>query len=245
GGLGCTRLDRARYRGETAPTVAQLRQATLRPGDRARRAHHRGLLDADTAPALLLEASDLGTRLRAALDAVRSCAPYREAIVAHARGDFTALARLLPILFVGVEAIADPPTLYWAVPWRRRSRALPAAELVGDLPGLAPAGLPADGDLFTPGTDPALPAVSLLATPPPGEPIVLELAAAAMPRPLCRVLDSGDMLAPCTRLRVPFSVLVRTALEPDEIEATPVDYPAFRHQLAEALAGAGLRWRSC
>jgi hypothetical protein len=241
--LGVLLLDLARYRSDLAPTFDELRQAALRLGDRARRAHHTGHLDTDTAPALLLEASDLGARLRAALATVRSCAPYREAVAAHARGDFTALARLLPTLFVAIEPITDPPTLYWAVPWRRRNRPLPPTDIARDLAEIATTGLPTDGDLFTPGADPALPAVSLLSSPPPGEPIVLELDADTLPRPLCRVVDSGDVLAPCVRLRVPFVALLRATLEADEIEATPVDYPAFRQQLAAALTGARLRWR--
>lgn len=241
--IGTLLLDLERYHPALPPPIEPLRDRALALGDRARQAHHTGELQGDAAAALLVEGQALLVHLYAARDAVRVHPHHRNAVDAHARGDFAALASLLPAVFAGVEAVPAPPMLYWPVPWRRRNRALPTAELVDRLLELASEGLPADADAFLPGTDPLLPAVILSAAPPVGDPLVVELGPADLPRPLCRILATGDILAPCRRLRCAFGLAVRTTLDPEELEATPVDYPAFRRALEPALTAAGIPWR--
>jgi hypothetical protein len=236
---GARLLRLEKYRAGTGTEARALAQRVLALGDRARRAHHAGTLDAAAAEALLAEAGALGRALDAALAAVVASAEHRAAVAAHAAGDLAALAPLLPQLFAGVEVVAQPPDLHYPAPWLRRGRPRPPGEVAAALVELAASGIPAEADDLSPAVDAALPAIALTAGP-PEEAVTLRFAAATLPAPLCRVVGSGEFLLHLARLRAPFTVVVRGALDDAEREAIPVDWPAYRRALVAALAAERL-----
>lgn len=228
-----------RYRAREGATVSALRTSTLALGDRARRAHHDGTLAA-VAGTLLGEAEQLVTRLREALAAIRSGPEHAAARTAVRSGDRAAIAGAIERLFADVEAVARPPELAQAVPWFRRSRALPPDTVAAAIAAIARDGFAPDGDDLAPGRDEDLPAVVLSPTAPPGDPVVLRVAAADLPAPLVRLSDGDEHLVHAPPLLAPFTVVVRQGLDDDELESTPVDYPRWRDALLAALAGRGL-----
>jgi hypothetical protein len=227
-----------KYRAGMTPESRALRARLLALGDRARRAHHEGTLG-DDAASLLADARALSRALDAALAAVEASAAHRAAVAAHAAGDLAALATLLPQLFAGVEAVARPPDLHHPAPWLRRGRPRPPAEVAAALAELAATGIPAEADDISPAVDATLPAVAL-SPGPPEEAVTLRFAAAVLPTPLCRVVDSGAFLLHLARLRAPFTVVVRRALDEADREGLPVDWPTYRRELRAALAARGL-----
>ncbi len=227
-----------KYRAGTTAESRALRARLLALGDRARRAHHQGTLG-DDAASLLAEARALARAFDVALAAIEASAEHRAAVTAHAAGDLTTLAALLPRLFAGVEAVAHPPDLHHPAPWLRRGQPRPPDEVAAALAELAANGIPAAADDTAPGVDTTLPAV-VLAPGPPEDAVTLRFAAAALPAPLCRVVDSGEFLLHLARLRAPFTVVVRRRLDDADREAIPVDWPTYRGGLLAALAAHGL-----
>jgi hypothetical protein len=225
------------------PEGTELLREALVLGDAARRLHRHGALDADAARALLAEAGALGAGLAALVAAVRAAPEYGAAVAAHAAGDGTTLARLLPGIFAGLASVRAPGALYHPLPWRRRGRLRSVDQLVDDARRARDDGLIAEGDDLSPGADAALPAVVLLDTPPGDEPVALRFAGAALPPSLLRLTDTGEYLVPTARLRVPFAVRLAADLtEADEDDATAaaVDWPRYRADLTAALEAAGL-----
>src|SRR3989454_3093636 len=212
-------------RGQTGAGATLLDEA-LALGDRARRLHRHEALDPAAARALLSEAEALATRGRELLSAVRAAPEYRAAIVAHAAGDATALASALPAIFVGLEAVAGPPDLFYPVAWQRRAKPRPVADVVADVKRCLDEGFTAEGDDVAPGTDPELPAVVLHGEAPPDQPVVLRCAAAVCGQPVYRLTDTGEFLVYALRLRAPLPVLLRRNLEAEDDERAPA-YPAW------------------
>src|SRR5712691_10734223 len=67
-----------------------------------------------------------------------------------------------------------------------------------------------------------------------------DVAASALPVPTYRLADTGDYLAYAPRLRAPFDVLLAADLPAGETDATPFDWPHYRHELTAALGAAGV-----
>ena len=227
-----------KYRRGTGEEGTTLLRDALALGDAARRLHRHAALDADAARGLLADAQALVARVHAFLRSVRDEPAFRTAVAAHAAGDQAALAATLPQIFSGLVPVATPPDLYHVVPWRRRGRLRPAADLAADVARLLAEGIAAEGDDLSPGVDTALPAVVLEAAPPTGEPVMLRLAAGTIPVPAYRLQDTGEYLFYVAGLRAPATVLVAPELDADVLEDTPVDYPRYRAQLVDALAAA-------
>jgi len=237
-GLLLIRLEK--YRAGTGPDALALRRHALDLGDAARRLHHRAGLDAAAAQALLGETRALIAALHAALAAVRDAAPYRAAVAAHAAGDAATLTRLLPEIFDGLEPVAARGDLFHAVPWRRRGRPRPPAELAAEVAGVCAEGIAPDGDDLAPGVDPALPAVVLEPEPPDDEVVVLRIPSTAVPAAFRRV-DGGEVLVYCARLWAPVAVRLRADLDADALEeAGGIDYPPYRAAVRAALSEAGV-----
>jgi hypothetical protein len=220
-----------------------LRAEALALGQHARRLHRASALNEAAAERLVREAGALVERLRDALRAVRAAPAFRAAVAAHQTGDHGTLVTLLPTLFEGLEHVATPPPLLRSVTWLRRNRPRPPAEVAADVARLRDAGMAAEGDAQTPGTDPELPAVTLLADP-PDEPILLRFAPGTLPPAVFRLRDTGEHLVHVPLLRAPFEVVLPQVLDPDEVGEIPLDHPRYRAQLVEALAGVGLPGRS-
>jgi hypothetical protein len=226
-----------KYRAGQTPAGEALRREALALGDDARRLHRRGALDDPQVTRLLAETQALGTRLGAAVRAVHESDLYRRAAAAHAAGDQATLARTVPELFAGVEPVPAPPDLHVAVPWRRRNRPLPPTALGAEIARLGAEGVEAEGDDLTPGTDPALAAVTLKAEPPADEPVVLRFARIELPVYL--LSEPGDFLVYTPRLRAPFVVL----LAPDAGDEQPrveIDFARWRAELRAALGARGV-----
>jgi hypothetical protein len=236
---GALLVQLGRYRARDGAAVAALRPAAMALGDRARRAHHDGTLAA-VAEALLADAEGLVARLREALTAIRSGPEHAAARAAVRMGDRAAIAAAIEKLFADVEVVAHPPTLQQAVPWFRRSRALPPDAVAATIAGIATEGFALDGDDLAPGRDPDLPAAVLLPVVPPGDPVALRVEAVHLPAPLVRLADGDEHLIHGPPLVVPITIVVRERLDDDELETTPVDYPRWRDALVTALAGRGL-----
>jgi len=238
--LGTLLVRVEKYRRGNNPEGTALRREALALGDSARRLHRRDALDETAAEGLLAEVEALAGRLRVLLSAIRHDGDYRAAVAAHAAGDQRALARLLPVIFDGLEPVSPPPALFHGVPWRRRGRVRPAAELAAEVVRAREEGLLAEGDDLSPGIDPELAAVQLQDTPPGDGPLVLRLPAAAIAVPVHRLTHTGDYLAHAPRLRAPFDVLLATELAPDEVDVAPSDYLRYRDELSARLAAAGV-----
>jgi hypothetical protein len=181
----------------------------------------------------------LRDRLLALLARVREGGDYRAAVAAHAGGDSSTLAAMLPAVFAGLEAVAPPPALYRALPWRRRGRPRPATELVAECVTLRAEGFVAEGDDLSPGADAELPAIAFQEEPPADEAVAARIATATLVAPVHRLVEVGDYLIHAARLHVPFAVWLAVELPPEELETMPVDYPRYRRELVDALRGAG------
>jgi len=236
--LGTSLVALEKFR-EGLAEVDALRRRAVDLGDAARRLHRRGRLDVDAAAVLLGSVQSLAETLRALVAARRSSPLYRQAVAAHARGD-TELRTLLPELFAGLVAIEPPATLYHALSWYRRGRALPAVELAAAADTLRREGLAADGDPIARGRDPELPAVPLEEAPDPSVPASLCWRRADVPPLVFRLLETDDVLVHVPRLAAPFDVLVPSVLEGDEPDDFLPDYPPYRDALRAALRDADL-----
>ncbi len=232
--LGRLLLRLQKYRGTTTVHAACLADA-LRLGDRAREGHRRQTLSPAAAGALLAEAHRVRERLAAAIAHVHDSALYRTAVQAHAQADFATLRHVLPQLFTDLETIADPRPCFTSVPWLRRGRPRPPADVVASVVRLSTEGLAAEGSPDAAGSDPELPAVPLGVAPPAEEPLVITFASNDLPPALFQLADSGSLLVHVTRLHAPFQVRVAEALE---VEAG-VDWPSYRASLLASLAAAG------
>jgi hypothetical protein len=223
-----------------AAAHAELLAATSLLGDRARMYHRRDTLDAANARALARDAEDLRERASQALTRIFASEAYRTAAAAHAAGDAPTLARILPALFAGLEHVAEAPTVYASVPWLRRNRPRPADDVAASVARVRDDGLPGDGDPAAPGVDPELPAVSLLADAPAGDPIVLRIAGSSLPPLVFRLVDADEYLVHIASLRTPFDVVLPATLDPDELGEISLDHPAYRAALRVALAATGI-----
>lgn len=225
-----------------APTsgAASLRAEALGLGDRARRLHRSGTLDDQAAAPLVREGRAIVEQLRRTLQDIRDAPAYRAAVDAHRAGDHAALATLLPELLVGLEAVPDPPALFHPVTWLRRNRPRPPADVATEVAHLRDAGLPASGDATTWGSDGELPAVSLLAAPPAGDPIALRFEPGVLPPAVFRLRETDEHLVHVPVLRAPFAAVLPSALDPDELGEISVDHPRYRALLQDALRGVAV-----
>jgi len=238
-GLLLVRLEK--YRAGTGPEALALRRRALDLGDQARRLHHRAGLDAAPAQVLLDDVRTLLGALHGALAAVRDTPAYRAAVAAHSAGEAAALVGLLPEIFDGLEPFVATDDLFHAVPWRRRGRPRPPAELAAEVARLRADGLAPDGDDLAPGVDPALPAVVLDQEAPDDEVVVLRIPRAAIPAAAFRRVEGGEVLVYCARLRAPVVVRLRAELDADALEeAGGLDYPPYRAAVRAALTSAGI-----
>ena len=231
-----------KYKRAAGPEGVALAREALSLGDAARRLHRQGTLDAAAASRLLAEARALATRLGALIVAVHADAGYRAAVAAHAAGDHGALARLLPLIFAGLET-ARAPELFTPVAWLRRGRLRPVEDLVAEAVTVRSEGLSAEGDDLSPGADPELPAVVLSDYPPPDEPVLLRFPPGTVPPSLHRLVASGEILVHVPRLRAPVEVLLAGRLALDEqlrVEISPAEWEQHRETLAAALGAAGI-----
>lgn len=231
-----------KYRRGAGEEGSALTRAALTLGDRARRLHRHGTLDREAAEGLLGEAGGLLQRARAFLASIHDAPEYRAAVHAYAAGDQEALAETLPRVFAGLEPSARPAALFHAVPWLRRGRLRPVADVTADVLRVATEGLEAEGDDLSAGTDPELPAVVLSAEPPLEEAIVLRLESLP-PVPVYRLGESDEYLAYTPRLHASPVVVLAPSLPTDEqlrLEVSPEDYARYRGELAGALTAAGI-----
>jgi hypothetical protein len=228
-----------RYRAGVEAARGTLAPEAFRLGDGARALHRRGSLDGEAARALLARARALGARIEAVLADVRAAPEYIAAVTAVAAGDHAAL-RLLPQVFVGLEPVATPPALYYALAWRRRGRARAVPDLVAEVLRARDEGLTPEGDDLSRGADAQLPAVTLLDAPPDDEPAALMLDAARLGPRVLRLADTGEYLVHVPALRALAGVHVADALPADELEAGSEDYARFRAELVAALERAGV-----
>lgn len=213
---------------------------TMALGDRARRHLRARSLDAAADAGLEAEAASLHARATAALDQIRRSPAYRDAAAAHASGDHAALARLLPELFAGLSAIPPPPFLWHPIAWLRRNRPRAAADIVTTVRGVAAHGLEGDGEPTAPGLDPALPAVPLDTAPTGADPVLLRWAHADLPPAVFRRDATGELLVHVPRLIAPFTVVLPTTLDEDELGELSVDHQRYRAELVDAFAAAGI-----
>jgi hypothetical protein len=237
-GLLLVELDKFRAAHDAAGD--DLRATALALGSRARRQHRAGALGDAAAASLLAEVLALLDRLRERLRSIRQGADFRRAIAAHRGGDLPVLAATLPAIFAGLRHVTDPPPLFHAVTWLRRSRPRAATDVVADVLHARDQGLPAEGAADAPGTDPELPAVALATDEPLADPVVLRFAPEALPGAVYRLEDTGAHLVHVPCLRAPFEVLVPRALDPDELGEISLDHGRYRRALLDALTDAGL-----
>jgi hypothetical protein len=228
-------IELEKFRASREGALAVLRSEVLALGDRSRRLHRAQRLD-DEEAAVLREGHQVIERLRAALQSLRASPAYRAAVVAHASGDHSTLATLLPALFEGIEHVPVPPPLFHPVPWVRRNRPRPALDVVAEIVRLLDEGIAAEGDLLAWGTDPALPAVELVDERP--DPVVVRFAAASLPPVVFRLVESGTHLVHVPVLRIPFDVLVAESLDPEGLGEITLDHAAYRDDLLDALRHA-------
>lgn len=235
---GALLVELQKYRAGVTQHHELLAEA-MRLGDEARAGHHRQALDGPTAIGLRRAVTALHARIASALGAIRQGADYRDAVAAQAAGDASAMRRLLPAVFEGLEPVEGPVDGHLAVTWIRRNRPRPAAELAAEVARLRREGVTAEGSTDAPGVDPMLPAVVLAAAPPPGEPLLLRFPAERLPHPVFRVAPSGELLVHTTVLRAPFGVVVPRVLDLDEVGEIDLDWEPYRTALVAALVVAG------
>jgi hypothetical protein len=236
--LGTLLVQMDKFRAAAGDDARALRAACLAIGDRARRAHRRGGLDDVLGAELAADTDAARAAVVRWLDAVRTSPTYARSTAALERGDLATLRETLPALYAGAHAEPPPPRLFHPVAWQRRGRPRPAEEVAEELAAWRRDGLPGDGDAAAPGVDPALPGVSLLASPPAGAPLHLVIAADDGPPWVLRLEASGDVVVPGARLRVPFAVAL--ADPDDDLDAWVLDPVALRSALAAALAARGI-----
>jgi hypothetical protein len=237
--LGTLLVQMDKFRaGETADAQA-LRAACLGIGDRARRAHRHGALDAALARELGADAASARDALERWLAEVRASPVYRRAVEAFAGGDVESLRSSLCDLYAGAVGSDPPLALFHPVVWQRRGRPRPVGELADELSRLRDEGLPADSDVATPGVDPALPGVMLHPAPPPGAPVYLSLRGEARPSWVLVLATSGDLIVPSARFRTPFAVGLADP-DDDELDAWTLDPATYRREVAAALTARGI-----
>jgi hypothetical protein len=236
--LGTLLVQMDKFRAGAGDDARALRAACLAIGDRARRAHRHGGLDEVLAVELRADTEAARAGLARWLDGMRRSDLYVRSTAALARGDLATLRGTLPALFAGTRAEPPPPALFHPVAWQRRGRPRPPADIADELGRWREDGLPGDGDVAAPGVDPALPGVSLLATPPVGAPLHLVIAERDCPPWVLRLEATGDVVVPGERLRVPFAVAL--ADPDDDLDAWTLDPVALRRDLAAALAARAI-----
>jgi hypothetical protein len=148
--------------------------------------------------------------------------------------------RLLPAVFADLAPVPVPAALYQAVAWRRRGRPRGVPDLVAEVFRARDEGLAPEGDDLSRGADTMLPAVVLLDTPPPDEPLVLRLDPARVGARILQLRETGEYLVHVPSLRALAGVHVADELPADELEASPMDYARFREELVAALEAAGV-----
>jgi len=231
-----------KYRHGAAPEATLLARRALALGDMARRLHRRDALDAVASTRLLGEARALTDALRAVLADIQRAPAYRAAVAAHASGDAPALVRLLPEIFAGLEPEPAGADVFLPVTWLRRGRLRAPADVAAEIVQARVDGVSGDGDDVSPGADAALPAVTVAASAPAGEPVVLRVPGGVGIAPLFRLRDSGELLVHVARLCLPNAVArVAERLELDEqlrVEIEPAAWTAWRAALAAALGTA-------
>ncbi len=232
-------VELEKFRAGSRGDLATLRADALALGDRARRLHREHLLADATGP-LLQEGSLLVERFRTRLRELRDSPAFRAATAAHGAGDHATLAALLPDLFEGLELVPAPPPLFHAIPWLRRNRPRPPADVAGEIARLRHDGIEAESDALARGMATGLPAVPLLDQRPAGDPVSLRFAPDALPPAVFRLVDSGDHLVHVRLLTAPFEVLVAESLDPDEVGEISFDQVRYRDDLLRALRHAGV-----
>ena len=237
--LGALLVQVDKFRAGDGAEARDLRAACHAIGDRARRAHKRGLLDA----ALAREIHDDAVAARGALDqwlaGVRASPAHRAAVAALAAHDDAALGTALTALFAGVEAVAPPPVVFHPVGWQRRGRPLPAKDVAAELVRLRAEGLVGDDDVAAPGVDPGLPGIVVTAAPPLGAPVYLVLRDAARPAWALRLVATGDYVVPGALLVAPFAVGLASP-DDEDLDEWTLDPAAYRDALAAAITARGL-----
>jgi len=213
-----------KYRHADATAVPALRATLLSLGDRARYLARGGGLDDGAARELLDAVVAANADLRRLIEVRKSDAAYRQAIDHRLAGHTGRLSELLPRIFADLEVAAPPAAAFWAPPWQRRGRPLPADELATRIAELQASGVPATADDLTPGVDPELPGVLLADSMPFGSPLALRYDGATLPQPSLRLGDDV-VLVPVDTLRLPFTVALAAVDEPlDEWVADPALY---------------------
>ena len=230
-----------KYRRGVGPEGAALSRAVVALGDRARRGHRDDRLDAVVTGEFVADAERLVAELRELLATIQRGPDYRGARNAHTAGDHAALRRLLPAIFSGLDIVSAPPALFHVVPWLRRARPRPAAELADNLQRMHTDGLSAEGDDLAPGVDVDLPAVTFATELPAAEPVALRVDGTTLDAPVFRHADTGDHLVHVPQLQTPFIVVLRTTLDDEGGGDAAEDYPRYRADLTRALADRGLR----
>ena len=237
--LGTLLVQMDKFRAARAEDARALRAAALAIGDRARRAHRHGRLDAPLAHELAADVAAARAALDAWLTGVRTSPGYRAAAEAMRRGDCERLRTALPALYDGVEAAQPPAALFHSVVWQRRGRPRPAAEIAAELLRQRDEGFPGHGDPDAPGVEPELPGVPLHTAAPPGEPIVLVVRGSARPPWVLALAASGDVVVPGSRAHLAFTVALADPAD-EELDEWTLDPAAYRRDLALALDAVGL-----
>jgi len=236
--LGTFLVQMDKFRAGETDEARALRAAALAAGDRARRAHRHGALDATLAHELAVDVAATHAALAAWLGTVRASTAYRRAVDALGRGDDPALRASVPELFAGVRVVDPPAALFHPVTWQRRGRPLLAADVVTGIVRLRDDGLPSEHDETTAGVDPDLPGVMLQVAPPLGAPVYLVFRDAARPAWVVE-LPSGDVVVPGSSLRAPFTVGLADP-DDDELDGWTLDPTTYRRELTTALLARDL-----
>jgi hypothetical protein len=236
--LGTFLVQMDKFRAAETDEARALRGAALAVGDRARRAHRRGALDATLASELSADVAATHAALAAWLGTVRTSATYRRAVDALGRGDDLALRASVHELFAGVRVVEPPAALFHAVTWQRRGRPLPAADVVTGIVRLRDDGLPPEHDETTAGVDPELPGVILQVAPPLGAPVYLVFRDAARPAWVVE-LPSGDVVVPGSTFGARFTVGLADP-DDDELDGWTLDPATYRRELTAALRARDL-----
>ena len=239
--LGTLLVQMEKFRAARDDEARILRAGVLALGDRARRAHHEGTLDAGLARALAEEAAAARVALTGWLARTRGGPAYRAAVAALGADDRPRLAGLLAELFDDTAAVPPPAMLHHPIAWQRRGRPRPATDIAADLARLLRNGLPGDDDAEAPGIDPELPGVVLRPAPPLGDPAYVAIEGATVPSPVLALATTGDVVVPGARLRVPFRVVLAAPDDDDaDADAWVLDPVAFHRDLGAALAACGV-----
>ncbi len=238
-GLALVELEK--FRAAQRGAVPALRARALTIGHHARRLHRDRRLDDRTVAANLVDdALTVRTRLREAAHRLRATPTYRAAVEAHRAGRHGDLAALLPALFEGLEFVPAPPPLFHPIPWLRRNRPRPPADIAADLVHLRQHGVEADSDALAPGLDPDLPAVPLTMEPGGGNPVLIRFQPGRLPPAVFRLRPAARFLVHVAHLTAPFTVIAPKTLDPEELGEVSIDHPRYRERLLEAFAARGI-----